>query len=395
MYKSKNEHPFQGKKDTERKGVALQKKSNISRQNESEVESAARYSTDYSRVQNSESNSDGAIQFERWDELDVALQDANPGTVDKTRFAMSIVNGIRDTIGTNARLGGSLLAKAFGGERIPVDIDIDIPGDARVLADAKSWFFGKIKKPFYPWIVGNDVFFITDWKKVAGVFELTYKSVRTQVPKDALDDWDELKALHANIAAIPSNTVMLDFASETLFELDGLIPTPANKDKKGFYSPSYLVASYLNRLAGNKASGDPDKKKDERQIVSILLNFLKKEYKRTKEKMSHADSVNYLNRIGSMMFKQHIDPSGKNAPAIEGLFQSAISQVLTEFTLSLTPASSSDDLIEDGPKGILVPEDTRSFDEITAGFDPSTVTPFVGTDQDEEVPLFDIRNQNK
>ncbi|WP_229712495.1 DUF4157 domain-containing protein [Marivirga lumbricoides] len=212
-------------------------------------------------------------QLNRWGEWEDSLSKVTPSTAELATFGMSIVNMFRDR-GIQARIGGSLAAKMYGGTRDPLDLDIEIPGRLENSAEAKGIFQRLIGRPEIAWIQGKSIFFITDFSKASGVINITYKSGVTERELDPLEDDEEIESAFDGLAEAPAFQTSVDFSSESLFASKDLEPTSTQNDDRGHYGWDYLVASYLNRLASNLEEQVPDPKDDRGQVKAILTQLI-------------------------------------------------------------------------------------------------------------------------
>ncbi|MEO7733264.1 MAG: hypothetical protein ABIY55_20035 [Kofleriaceae bacterium] len=153
------------------------------------------------------------------------MKDVAPGTQSKAKLGMCIVNWLRERVGVNARIGGSLSAAMFGGRRVPrdidIDIDIDIPGKVVELNEARGRFFDLIKRPNFALATGTDLFFLVGWAKTPEGFEIAYHQVQTKTAIDPMDDESEVEKILKQTHA-PVSKVSVDFSSETAFSSSGI-----------------------------------------------------------------------------------------------------------------------------------------------------------------------------
>lgn len=172
-----------------------------------------------------------------WSQLESQMQRLDGDTQEKIKFGMAIVNFVHSRQ-EEGHLGGSLVAKAFGGPRVLQDIDLDTSNAAEVKAR-----FLKMSDCYF--VTGNDVFKTGDVVKSNNGCAVQYRHLEVDREYDPMWDYEDLDELDFNQAEL-KNTVV-DFTEKELFtglQLD---------DDLGHAGPGFLIAAYLVRMDYNKA----------------------------------------------------------------------------------------------------------------------------------------------
>jgi len=252
------------------------------------------------------------VAAEEWNDR---VSKAAPGTASKAKLGIALIQALQDR-GVTAHLGGSLVAAVFGAPRVPVDIDLEIPGESKKMADASEVLHSLVQRKGVRLVSGKDVFFIVGWDKASGVYILTYRHAVTQRELDPFDDDDDDDFEHALANASAPATAKVDFSSESIFEsdMDAKTTTPKATEVP-VYEPVFLIASYLNRLAANVAESKPDEKADRAQIIA-LLNYHIKSLPAERRPHSKADIATL---ITDSIVKTHIKDSNKHSGKISEL----------------------------------------------------------------------------
>ncbi len=201
-------------------------------------------------------------KVDRWDLPSNAwnnLELLSPEIPLQFKFAMALTNYALDSGHTTAKMTGSLLACAYGGGRIPKDIDIDMQAD-----QIQSFRSNLINKVRYI-SVENDLFQIVKAKSSKGCVAFTFKHTTTPNivdPFDLICDEDGFL-----------NEIEKKFKTEQEFEIS-LDMNPPNtftdvkmEEQLGAHvGPGFMIASYLARM--------DKEKKDSEQIV-CLISYLR------------------------------------------------------------------------------------------------------------------------
>lgn len=264
------------------------------------------------------------IQLARWDRVKEPLKTASAGTASLATFGMAIINRFRDVAGINARIGGSLAAKLFGGKREPVDIDIEIPGNMEAAKAAKDVFQNWIARRALVWITGPNYFKITGFGSSAGLITIDYKSAFFEGEAD-LDDDDDAGyiSLMERFAQSETFNTKIDFSSESVFAND-LAPTPSTDEGPGFYSPQYLIASYLNRRI-SEPEADP---KDDRGQISAMLAQLVKDKEKENGKQMNAEEIKTFLGVTKGQILSHVKQTSPKLEGIGPLFDSISKELI-------------------------------------------------------------------
>jgi hypothetical protein len=267
------------------------------------------------------------VQRNIWSGWEPQFGKIDPETERMAKLGMAIVEFLRG-ISINARIGGSLSASMFGGQRKPVDIDIDVSGTLEDNERAQKRFFNLGAEPGVPLMTGTDLFFIDSPTKTSSGIQIIYRCMKTERVLDPSKDEDEviLKDLVKDRQALDAFTVYVDFTSEKIFEMSGLV-VDKEGENKGHYEPLFMIASYLNRLAPNTLKNE-DPKNDQGQIKSLLVAMVRNQLK---DDFGEERLKECLGDIKRKMFAQHVEPSNKNMELMGRLFDDMVPVVIGEF----------------------------------------------------------------
>src|SRR5262249_28301790 len=150
-----------------------------------------------------------------------------PETARIAKLAMSLVNFLRERTEVKVRIGGSLSAAMFGGQREPKDIDIDIPSGGKYIVeglttggDVKDRFMQLQNPKKNKLTTGKDLFVINSMDKTSSGVSLNYWHIETSKPLDPIEDNDEIEVVLKEMKETPTAyTVNVDFSSEQIFDV--------------------------------------------------------------------------------------------------------------------------------------------------------------------------------
>jgi RHS repeat-associated protein len=222
-------------------------------------------------------------------ELEEQLKNESPEVQRKTILGMALTNYLSD-FGINAKLGGSLVAKLYGAERAPKDIDIDI-GNSDGTAISTSKYKTKIKLLENKHIsLDVNLVKIESVAEQSGVLHIKYKNAVTEIPQnvDPFDEDEQDKVDTTLFSNAPAHEEVVDIGTFDIFEVAGLVlGSDSDSDSILHVKPELLIAGFLSRM-------DADKNDSEQSLALIRHLSLKGNSKAEIEAMvlSHVNQKN-------------------------------------------------------------------------------------------------------
>jgi hypothetical protein len=209
-------------------------------------------------------------------ELEGLLKNVSPDIQRKAILGMALTQYLSD-FGIDARLGGSLVARLYGAEREPKDIDIDIgSNDGTPVSTGK--YKTKIKLLENKYVSADThLIKIESVTERSGILHIKYKNAVTDVPSniDPFDEDEQEKVDTMLFPDTPGHEDVVDIGTFNIFEVTGLIPGPASSLH---VKPELLIAGFLSRM-------DTDKQDPEQSLALIRHLSLKGKSKAEIESM--------------------------------------------------------------------------------------------------------------
>ncbi|MHA1067257.1 RHS repeat-associated core domain-containing protein, partial [Enterobacter ludwigii] len=232
--------------------------------------------------------------------LEEQMKNESPEVQHKAILGMALTNYLRD-FGINAKLGGSLVAKLYGADRAPKDIDIDI-GNTDGTAISTSKYKTKIKLLENRYIsVGTSLIRIESVAEQSGVLHLKHKMIVTETSQniDPFDE-DEQDGVDTKLFSdLPVHEEIVDIGTFDIFEVAGLV---LDSDSTPHVKPELLIAGFLSRM-------DVDKNDPEQSLALIR----------------HLSSEGRSNADIEAMVLSHVDQKHSNFTKLLGRLKNTLS----------------------------------------------------------------------
>ncbi|EUM24125.1 RHS repeat domain-containing protein, partial [Enterobacter sp. BIDMC 26] len=232
--------------------------------------------------------------------LEEQMKNKSPKVQHKAILGMALTNYLRD-FGINAKLGGSLVAKLYGADREPKDIDIDI-GNRDGTAISTSKYKTKIKLLENKYIsVGTSLIRIESVAEQSGVLHIKHKMIVTETSKN-IDPFDEDEQDEVDTKLFSNSPVheeVVDIGTFNIFEVAGLA---LDSDSTPHVKPELLIAGFLSRM-------DVDKNDPEQSLALIR----------------HLSSEGRSNADIEAMVLSHVDQKHSNFTKLLGRLKNTLS----------------------------------------------------------------------